>query len=158
MSVRAFVPRESVADALGATSLAGTLAESGHDVVRNGSRGLLWAEPMVEIERDGRRTAYGRVGPDDVETLESHELGAVDDLLAGQQRVIFRTCGIYEPTSLEAYRSYGGFRETDLSPEEIIEEITTAGLRGYGGAAFPAGIKWRAAAETPADQRKVEGP
>ena len=77
MTEHAYVPHESVADALGAAEIAGTLAESGVEVTRNGSRGLLWAEPMVEIERDGTRTAYGNVAPSDTGRLDEHELGPV---------------------------------------------------------------------------------
>ena len=153
MSSQAYVPHESIAVALGATDIADALSASGVDVMRNGSRGLLWAEPLVEIERDGRRIAYGPVGPDGVNGLEAHELGAVDDLLAGQTRVIFGNCGTYEPTDLDAYRAHGGFGVPLADPQSIIDEVKTAGLRGYGGAGFPAGRKWQTAADTPADQK-----
>ena len=149
MAERAFVPTESVANALGAAEVATALSAAGSEVTRNGSRGLLWAEPMVEIEREGRRIAFGHVGPDDLKHLKAHELGAVDDLLAGQTRVVFANCGAYQPTSLAAYKSHGGFSTPVLAPQEIIDEVTTAGLRGYGGAGFPAGTKWQAAADTP---------
>ena len=155
MSDRAYVPGESVALALGATGVAGALAATGAQVTRNGSRGLLWAEPMVEIERDGRRTAYGPVQADDTDRLEAHELGIVDDLLAGQTRVIFGNCGAYQPTSLDAYRAHGGFSTPEAEPQSIIDEVKTAGLRGYGGAGFPAGIKWQTAADTEADQKYI---
>ncbi len=153
MTDRAYVPSESVAVALGAEAIAGALSASGSEVVRNGSRGLLWAEPMVEIEHDGRRTAYGPVTPDDVDRLETRELGAVDDLLAGQRRVIFGNCGTYQPTSLDGYRAHGGFGTSDADPQSIIDEVKTAGLRGYGGAGFPAHRKWQTAADTAADQK-----
>ncbi|MEA2027268.1 MAG: SLBB domain-containing protein, partial [Chloroflexota bacterium] len=153
MTDRAYVPSESVAVALGAEAVAGALSMSGSEVVRNGSRGLLWAEPMVEIERDGHRTAYGPIGPNDTDALDARELGDVDDLLAGQRRVIFGNCGAYEPTSLDAYRGHGGFSTSDADPQSIIDEVKTAGLRGYGGAGFPAYRKWQTAADTPADQK-----
>ncbi len=155
MTDHAFVPTESVANALGAAKVAAALAAAGTEVTRNGSRGLLWAEPMVEMERDGRRIAFGPVGSDSLDRLETHELGAVDDLLAGQTRVVFANCGAYEPTSLAAYKSHGGFTTPDLTPKQIIDEVTSAGLRGYGGAGFPAGTKWQAAADTPADQKYI---
>jgi formate dehydrogenase iron-sulfur subunit len=153
MRERAWVPRESIAVALGAGDIAVTLAALGTEVTRNGSRGLLWAEPMVEIERSGRRTAYGNVSPADLDRLEEHELGPVDELLAGQRRVIFANCGSDDPTSLEAYRALGGFSTPEADPQWIIDEIATAGLRGYGGAAFPAHIKWQTVADTTADQK-----
>jgi formate dehydrogenase iron-sulfur subunit len=155
VSERAYVPRESVALALGAEEVAGAMAVAGTQVTRNGSRGLLWAEPMVEIERDGRRTAFGPIGVDDVDRLAARELGDVDDLLAGQRRVIFGNCGAYEPTSLDAYMAQGGFGIPLADPESIIDEVRSAGLRGYGGAGFPAGIKWQAAADTHADQKYI---
>ena len=155
MTDRAFVPLESVAEALGAGEIAGTLSASGTEVLRNGSRGLLWAEPLIEIERDGRRMAYANVRPDEADRLEEHELGPVDDVLAGQTRVVFSTCGAYEPTDLGAYRALGGFAASLPEPQAIIDEVTTAGLRGYGGAGFPAGRKWQTAADTEADQKYI---
>ena len=152
MIERAYVPRESVAIALGAEDVVSALSATGTQVTRTGSRGLLWAEPLVEIERDGQRTAYGLVGAADVDRLDRHELGSIDDLLAGQRRIIFGNCGAYDPTSLEAYRAHGGFSPPPADPESIIDEVQAAGLRGYGGAGFPAGIKWLAAADTHADQ------
>ena len=155
MSDRAFVPLDSVAAALGAADVAGALAASGTSVARNGSRGLLWAEPMVELERDGRRTAFGPVSPGTTDRLASTELGLVDDLLAGQTRVIFGNCGAYEPADLDAYVAAGGFSTLDAEPQTILDEVTASGLRGYGGAGFPAGRKWQTAADTEADQKYI---
>ncbi len=153
MTDRAYVPRESVALALGADAVARDLTTSGTEVVRNGSRGLLWMEPLIEIERDGLRTAYGPVGPADVARLDERTRGDVDELLRGQRRVIFGNCGAYDPTSLEAYREHGGFAVLDADPQSILDEIGVSGLRGYGGAAFPAHIKWETVADAQADQR-----
>jgi formate dehydrogenase iron-sulfur subunit len=151
VSERVYVPGESVAEALGAAKIAADFSKSGSEVTRTGSRGLLWAEPMVEIERDGRRTAYGPVEPDDVDGMEARALGTVEDLLAGQTRVIFGNCGTYQPTSLDAYKAHGGFSTAEADPQSIIDEVRTAGLRGFGGAGFPTHRKWQAAA----DQRYV---
>jgi formate dehydrogenase iron-sulfur subunit len=90
-----------------------------------------------------------------VDGRQAHELGVVDDLLAGQQRLIFGNCGTYEPTSLDAYRVHGGFSAALGDPQSVIDEMKTAGLRGYGGAGFPAHRKWQTAADTPADQRYI---
>ena len=155
MTDRAFVPLDSVAAALGAADVASALVASGTSVARNGSRGLLWAEPMVELERDGRRTAFGPVNPDTTDQLASAELGPVDDLLAGQTRVIFGNCGAYEPADLDAYIAAGGFSTLGAEPHTILDEVTTSGLRGYGGAGFPAGRKWQTAADTDADQKYI---
>ncbi len=102
---------------------------------------------MVEIEHDGRRTAYGPVQPGDVDGMEARALGTVDDLLGGQTRVIFGNCGAYAPTSLDAYKAHGGFSTLEADPQSIIDEVRTAGLRGFGGAGFPTHRKWQAAAE-----------
>jgi formate dehydrogenase iron-sulfur subunit len=153
--MRAFVPLDSVAQALGAEQVAASLAAGGAGVTRTGSRGLLWAEPMVEIERDGRRVAYGPVGAQDAHDLESRELGEVESLLAGQTRLLFGGCGQHSPTDLEAYRARGGFGSLDAAPERLIAEVRASGLRGRGGAAFPAAIKWQTVADTPGDQKYV---
>jgi len=155
MTDRAFVPHESIADALGAAKIADSLAAAGAEVTRIGSRGLLWAEPMVEIERDGRRMAYGPVNPAGTGDLDGQLLGDVDQLLGGQTRVVFGACGTYEPTDLEAYRAASGFSSGDVDPRAILDEVTVAGLRGYGGAGFPAGRKWQTAADTEADQKYI---
>ena len=144
-----------MAAALGAADVASALAASGTSVARNGSRGLLWAEPMVELEREGRRTAFGPVGPGTTDQLASVELGLVDDLLAGQTRVIFGNCGAYEPADLDAYIAAGGFSTLEAEPQAILDEVTASGLRGYGGAGFPAGRKWQTAADTEADQKYI---
>ena len=155
MNDRAFVPHESIADSLGAAEIAATLAAGGASVTRIGSRGLLWAEPMVELERDGRRTAYGPLDPTAMTDLTSRELGPVDDLLRRQTRVVFGGCGRYAPTDLPGYRIAGGFADLTADPPRILEEVATAGLRGYGGAGFPAARKWQAAADEEADQKYV---
>ena len=155
MTDRVFVPYESIAEALGAAEIATTLAAGGSEVARIGSRGLLWAEPMIELERDGRRTAFGNVSPTETGRLDERELGPVDELLAGQTRVVFGNCGTYAPTDLAAYRAHGGFGSGDVDGATILEEVTSAGLRGYGGAGFPAGRKWQTAADIEADQKYI---
>jgi formate dehydrogenase iron-sulfur subunit len=152
---RTFVSLDSVAAALGAAEVARALSATGTSVARNGSRGLLWAEPMVELERDGRRTAFGPVNPGTADLLASAELGTVGELLAGQTRVIFGNCGDYEPTDLDAYLAADGFSTLGVEPQAILDEVITSGLRGYGGAGFPAGRKWQTAAETDADQKYI---
>ncbi len=155
MTDRAFVPLDSVAAALGAADVAGAIAAKGTAVARVGSRGLLWAEPMVELERDGRRTAFGPISPGATDQLAALELGLVDDLLAGQTRVIFGNSGAYEPADLEAYIAAGGYATLDAEPQAILDEVTASGLRGYGGAGFPAGRKWQTAADQTADQKYI---
>jgi formate dehydrogenase iron-sulfur subunit len=110
---------------------------------------------MVELERAGGRMAFGPLSPAETANLEAYELGPVEDLLARQQRVVFGRCGLYAATDLDAYRAHGGYATLDADPARILEEVTTAGLRGYGGAGFPAGRKWQTAAEVEADQKYI---
>lgn len=147
MSV-AMVPRETLAVALGADELASELAQAGHEVVRTGSYGLCWAEPMIDI--DG--IAYGPVT--DLADLEAARLGPVDTLseLVRQERRVFDRCGRVDPFDYDPawLRS-----QLEREPAEIIGEIEASGLRGRGGAGFPAHIKWRTVHDTPADEKYV---
>ena len=147
MSV-AKVPRETLAISLGADELATALARAGHEVVRTGSHGLCWAEPMIDI--DG--IAYGPVT--DLADLEAARLGPVNTLpdLARQERRVFDRCGRVDPFDYDPawLRS-----QLEREPVEIIGEIEASGLRGRGGAGFPAHIKWRTVHETPADEKYV---
>jgi formate dehydrogenase iron-sulfur subunit len=175
--VKVFIPADTTSCALGADDLAVEIASHAHsrgvaiEIVRNGSRGAFWLEPLVEIDSEHGRIAFGPVGVDDVfELFESgfpkaceHELylGKVSDLewLARQDRLTFSRAGKIDPLSLSDYKTHGGFdglsRALKLSSSEIVDEVTTSGLRGRGGAAFPTGIKWRTVLDTPADQKYI---
>ncbi|RYF74629.1 MAG: formate dehydrogenase beta subunit [Comamonadaceae bacterium] len=168
MSTTIYVPRDSAALALGADEVAQAIAAharaAGLDIelVRNGSRGMFWLEPMVEIETPGGRIAYGPVEADDVPSLfeagwlqgGGHRLalGPTEAIpyLQRQQRLTFARMGITDPLSLADYESHEGFaglrRALAISPAEVVAEVLEAGLRGRGGAAFPAAIKWRTVA------------
>jgi formate dehydrogenase iron-sulfur subunit len=129
------------------------------EVIRNGSRGAFWLEPLVEVETGGGRVAFGPVSVADVDGLfaagfpgpAEHPLalGSVNgiDWLASQQRLTFARAGWGDPLSLDDYRALGGYagleRALGMGPQQIIDEIKESGLRGRGGAAFPTGIKWR---------------
>ncbi len=163
--VTVYVPRDSAARSVGADEVADRIAlaasEQGRDVtvVRNGSRGLLWLEPMVEVTTDRGRVAYGPVTPADVDRLVDEGLfdgadnglshGLTDEMewLRDQHRITFARVGVIDPLSLDEYQQHGGLaglrRALDLTPEQVTEEVTTSGLRGRGGAGFPAGIKWK---------------
>ncbi|MEJ2087439.1 MAG: NADH-ubiquinone oxidoreductase-F iron-sulfur binding region domain-containing protein [Gammaproteobacteria bacterium] len=160
-SGRAFVPLESAAVALGADSVAELLGERGFEVIRTGSRGCVWAEPCIELEQaDGTRLVYANVTTDAIRGAERpfddlEPFGTVDDLLVGQTRLVFDNCGAIDPLSLDAYRAAGGFAALTAAPDEIAAEIERSGLRGRGGAGFPAHVKWRTVAETPADQKWI---
>ena len=177
MSLRVYVPRDTAACAVGADAVAAQFescaAERGValELVRNGSRGAAWLEPLVEIERDGRRFGFGPVTSGDVTELltalstspEDHPLylGPVHEIpwLARQQRMTFARAGEGDPLSLDTYRELGGYRGLQralgMQPDEVVAEITESGLRGRGGAAFPAGIKWRTVLEATAPQKYV---
>jgi len=177
MSTRIFVPRDSSALSVGADAVVAAIAVEaarlGGDitVVRNGSRGLYWLEPMVEVETQEGRMAYGPVTVADVPSLfkadflkgGAHKLshGKTDDIpyLRKQERLTFARVGVTDPLSLDDYAAHGGWRglcnalATDGA--NIVKQVTDSGLRGRGGAAFPAGIKWKTVFDTSAEQKYV---
>nr|WP_298249390.1 NADH-quinone oxidoreductase subunit NuoF [uncultured Halomonas sp.] len=178
MSVRVFVPRDTTALSLGADIVAERLRREADSrgleltVVRNGSRGLAWLEPLVEVETPAGRVAFGPVTPGDVPALldagllegrDTHALalGPTEAIpyLAHQQRLTFARIGVIEALSIDDYRAHGGFRGLEaalaLEPQEIVESVKASGLRGRGGAAFPTGIKWQTVLDTPADKKYV---
>ncbi|MCC5901867.1 MAG: formate dehydrogenase [Halomonas sp.] len=178
MSIRIFVPRDTTALSLGADAVANRLvkevAARGQSIslVRNGSRGLAWLEPLVEVETPIGRFAYGPVTANDVSALLdsgllegniSHPLalGPTEeiDYLARQQRLTFARIGITDPLSIEDYRAHSGFCGLEAAlqrePQDIVEEVKASGLRGRGGAAFPTGIKWQTVLDTPAIQKYI---
>ena len=153
--MRIFVPLDSAAKALGADAVADALTQQiaarGLDaqVVRNGSRGMVWLEPLVEIEADGRRLAYGPVTPADVGALLDGTLpclGRVEDIpfFARQTRLTFARCGLIDPLDLDEYERHGGLaglrRAIGMDGAAIVAAVTASGLRGRGGAGFPTGI------------------
>jgi len=172
-----FVPRDSAALAVGADDVAAALqreaAQRGLaiELVRNGSRGLFWLEPLVEVATPAGRIAYGPVAPEDVPALldagllagGAHALrqGATADIpyLARQERLTFARMGITDPLSLADYEAHQGWaglrRALALDGAAIVQEVTQSGLRGRGGAAFPAGIKWRTVQQTAAAQKYI---
>ena len=161
-----FVPKDTGACSLGADEVALKLEYyfESHDiaiqVVRNGSRGLYWLEPLIEIETAEGRVAYGPIRIGDVEDFikescwvlnKSHPkyLGLTEAIpfLSKQQRVTFAKVGIIDPLCIDDYVSHGGFvglrKALELSPQDIVSTVSESGLRGRGGAAFPTGIKWQ---------------
>ncbi|MEV6105628.1 NADH-ubiquinone oxidoreductase-F iron-sulfur binding region domain-containing protein [Streptomyces sp. NPDC051940] len=163
-----YVPRDAAARSVGADEVAAALQQAltacdppaDATVVRNGSRGMLWLEPLVEVTTERGRIGYGPVTPDDVPGLlaaglldgaEGHPLclGPVDELpwLARQNRVTFARVGVIDPLSPADYTAHGGLRglraALAMDPADVVTEVTESGLRGRGGAGFPAGIKWK---------------
>jgi formate dehydrogenase iron-sulfur subunit len=163
--IRVFVPRDAAALSVGADEVAAAIAHEANNrkidvqVVRNGSRGMLYLEPLVEVETPNGRVAYGPVAVKDVISLfnggfiegKSHELshGLTEEIpyFKKQERLTFARCGITDPLSIEDYRAHGGFeglsKALQMKPIDIVTEVTTSGLRGRGGAGFPTGIKWK---------------
>ena len=177
MSVTLYVPRDAVALGLGANKVARALfagaERRGLDVtiVRTGSRGLFWLEPMVEIGTPEGRVAYGPVTLADVDALldaglttggdHALRLGDPEKIpyLARQQRLTFHRCGVIDPVSVDDYRAHGGYRGLEaalkLDAEGIVAAVRESGLRGRGGAGFTAGIKWNTVMLAEADQKYV---
>ena len=174
---RIFIPADAQAVALGADRVVAAVACSAESrgaaltIVRTGSRGLFWLEPMVEVETPAGRVAYGPVKPADVDGLldaglldgKDHPLRLGDPkalpYLARQTRLTFARCGLVDPVSAEDYVAHGGYaglaRALALDGTGIVDEIKLSGLRGRGGAGFPTGIKWSTVLLAEADQKYV---
>ncbi|ASU39661.1 formate dehydrogenase [Herbaspirillum sp. meg3] len=177
MSVTIYVPRDSAAIALGANDVAvaisGEAKKRGVEIhiVRNGSRGMFWLEPMVEVATAQGRVAYGPVDPADVAGLfdagfvqggaHALEQGLTEEIpyLKNQERLTFARVGITDPVSLSDYLAHEGYaglrRAIGMSSEAIVQEVLDSGLRGRGGAAFPTGIKWKTVANAQAAQKYI---
>lgn len=177
MTTTLYVPCDTTALSMGADCVAQELqclaAAQNRDIrlVRNGSRGLFWLEPLVEVETSHGRVAYGPVEPDQVRGLVAaglldgnpdHPLYLGDisqhPYLAQQQRLTFARIGIADPVCIDEYIAQGGFagltKAVTLPPQAIVDEVKASGLRGRGGAAFPAGIKWQTVLDEPENQQK----
>ena len=170
-----YVPGDSAARSIGSDEVAALIAahaaKAGIDIElrRNGSRGALWLETLVEVDNGDGRFAYGPVTPADVDSLFANNflnagthplsLGKTESIewLATQDRVTFTRVGIIEPLSLSQYEAHGGLAglRTALKHPDVVGEVLASGLRGRGGAGFPAGIKWRTVLEAAGDQKYV---
>lgn len=172
-----YVSRDAAARSVGADDTASAISAQAKrlgidiEIIRNGSRGLLWLEPLVEVATAGGRVAYGPVQTQDVEGLfaagftdgKEHALGfgLTEEMpyLKNQERLTFARVGVTDPRSIDDYIDHGGYRglKTALAmePAAIVAAVTASGLRGRGGAAFPAGIKWKTVLDAPADQKYV---
>jgi len=172
-----FLARDAAALSVGADEVAAAIAAEaarrGIEVrlVRTGSRGLLYLEPMVEVATERGRIAYGPVTAADVPGLfeagfldgRAHPLGHGPteeiDYLKNQERLTFARCGIIDPLSVEDYVAHGGYeglkRALAMPAADVVKEVSDSGLRGRGGAGFPTGIKWKTVLETKAEQKYV---
>jgi formate dehydrogenase iron-sulfur subunit len=176
MTMRLFIPRDAGAVAVGADEVAlafeQAAATSGIavDIVRTGSRGLYWLEPMVEVATSYGRIAFGPVSSSDALSVleailfgDTHPLGLgiTEEIpwLKRQSRLTFARCGVIDPRSVDDYRAHGGYkgleRALTLGSDTILAEVTTSGLRGRGGAGFPTGIKWKTVAQANANRKFI---
>ena len=171
--MKIYVPRDAAAKALGADEVAfGVLAEAARrgvavELVRNGSRGMVWLEPLVEVVSGADRLAFGPMTVADVAglfgDLSQHPkgLGLTEDLawLKGQTRLTFARVGVIDPLSLADYEAHGGLaglgRAIRMDGNAVVDEVTASGLRGRGGAGFPTGIKWKTVAGAKADRKYI---
>ncbi|MDQ0026747.1 formate dehydrogenase iron-sulfur subunit [Variovorax paradoxus] len=177
MTVTLYVPRDSAALAVGAERVAQRIAAEARArhadvrIVRNGSRGLFWLETLVEVATPAGRVAYGPVSPADVAGLfdagflsggaHALNLGLTEEIpyLKKQERLTFARMGMTDPVSVADYEAHEGFaglrRALTLAPAQIVQQVLDSGLRGRGGAAFPAGIKWKTVLAAEAPQKYI---
>jgi formate dehydrogenase iron-sulfur subunit len=176
MSLRIFVSRDAGAVAVGADEVALVLALAADkrgidiEIVRTGSRGLYWLEPMIEVATPKGRIAFGPVTEFNANSVleaimsdGAHplRLGITEEIpwLKRQARLTFARCGVIDPRSIEDYRAHDGYkgleRALTLGSDAILADVTASGLRGRGGAGFPTGIKWKTVAQTSADRKYI---
>ncbi len=177
MITTVYVPRDAASLSLGAEEVAEAIAAEARArkieiaIVRNGTRGMVWLEPLVEVALSNGRIGYGPVSAADVRSLFDADflkggphplnVGPVESIpyFAKQERLTFARVGVTDPVSLDDYIAHDGYqglmRAMSMSSEDIVKEVTESGLRGRGGAAFPTGIKWKTVADAPADQKYI---
>ena len=150
-------------------------------VIRTGCFGLCEMGPVVVVYPEG--AFYARVKDENVEEIVSEHLmkgrvvtsllyhdkttahNAVTslekvDFYKKQMRVALRNCGVIDPENIDEYIAVDGYKGltkvlTEMTPEEVIAEVSKSGLRGRGGAGFPTGKKWEFTAKAQGDQKYV---
>ena len=177
MTYKVYVPCDTTAISIGADKVATAISQQAQaqglelTIVRNGSRGLFWLEPMVEVETAQGRIAYGPVRASDVASLFEAQffqagdhplkLGLTEEIpfLKKQDRLTFARVGVIDPVSISDYEAHGGWtglrNALSLTQADIVAAVTAAGLRGRGGAAFPTGIKWQTVLNAESEQKYI---
>ncbi|MCL1630044.1 formate dehydrogenase [Roseibaca sp. V10] len=165
--MKIYVPMDSAAKALGAEDVVAALRAAAPDarIIRTGTRGMIWLEPLVEVEIDGVRHGYGPADAGDVAGIldgtSPKALGPVEDLdwMKRQTRLTFARVGVIDPLSLEDYEAHGGLaglrRAIAMTGQQIVDEVKASGLRGRGGAGFPTGIKWQTVHDADGPQKYI---
>lgn len=153
---------DAVARACGADRIVAAFDKLGWTVERVSSWGMHWLEPLVEVNGVGW-------GPVTVDRVAEIAEGGADDLcigpvaahpfIASQQRLTFARAGRTRPLSLDDYVATGGWAGLDraraIGSEQVLAEMVQSGLRGRGGAGFPAGIKWQTVARAEGERKYV---
>jgi formate dehydrogenase iron-sulfur subunit len=152
---------DALALACGADAVAAAFAAAGCTVERVSSWGMHWLEPLVEVDGQG----FGPASPADVAAIldgtSTKAIGpvAAHPFLARQHRLTFARAGRTRPLSLDDYAATGGWAGLDrgrgMAPEQVVAEVIASGLRGRGGAGFPAGIKWQTVAGAPGTRKYI---
>ncbi len=135
-----------------------------------GCIGTCYLEPIVDVYADGEMKRFVKVDQERLETLLDlaqketlfSDEALVDTEVAAQldqqERIVLRNCGVIDPENIDEYIAKGGYKAIEkclheMTPESVIEEVKTAGLRGRGGAGFPTWFKWNAALKSPGDRK-----
>jgi formate dehydrogenase iron-sulfur subunit len=177
MSIKIYVPCDSSSVSIGADRVAMAITQEASkrgveiELIRNGSHGMYWLEPLVEVATANGRVAYGPVQVADVASLfdadfinggtHALSLGLTEEIeyLKKQQRLTFARIGKTNPVSLKDYLDNDGYRglanALKMAQTDIVKAVTDSGLRGRGGAAFPTGIKWNTVLNTPSEQKYI---
>lgn len=151
---------DALAIACGADAVAQAFVQAGAEVERVSSWGMHWLEPLVDIEGTG----YGNVTADQVRTIlagEAESIGQIAEhpFLTRQSRLTFARAGKTRPTSLDDYYASEGWvglaKARTIGAEATIKAVLDSGLRGRGGAGFPAGIKWKTVADAASDTKYI---
>lgn len=158
MTVR--ISDDAVAIACGADDVAAAFIAAGVAVERVSSWGMQWLEPLVDIDGVG----YGPVSADQVPAIingTAPTVGRIQEhpFIANQTRLTFARAGKTRPLSLDDYYASEGWlglaKAREMGAEAIIATVMTSGLRGRGGAGFPAGIKWQTVAHADGGQKYI---